>query len=205
MMSLLSTSLFKYFKSLKWSYVAWTLSWNSAHGSGLEVLMGICLSLSSCWAHFCLSWRHSLMESRISWQTLSSISASEGFLPGNLHSWYTSLYTPLISSWVNLGPMTWTADDSTPRSCSGEACHWPQWMAWSCSFLPVAITCKNILYRMNGWWNQHGSHRGYSSRKASALSHLSTSHMEMPVSYANFLVAAVFAVWFSYLKLIKML
>ena len=73
------------FHSLKWLYMVQALLWNLAHGSGLEVLVGVCLSLSSGWVHSHPHWRHSLMESRISWQTFS-ISTSQGFLPGNLHS-----------------------------------------------------------------------------------------------------------------------
>ena len=56
-------------------------------------------------------------------------------------SWYTSLYTPLISSLVNLGPMSSMADDSTSRSHSGKGCPWPQQMAQSCSFLLVTTSC----------------------------------------------------------------
>ena len=66
-------------------------------------------------------------------------------LPGDLHSWYTSLYAPSISSLVNLGPMNSMAVDSTSRPNSGKGCHWPWWRAQSCSFLPVATACKNIL------------------------------------------------------------
>ena len=141
------------FKSLKWLYVVWALSWNLAHRSGLEVPAGLYLGLSSGWAHSHLCQRHSLTESRISWWTLSSISASQGFLPGNLRSWYTSLCIPQISSVFNLGPMSSMADGSTSRSCSGKGCHQPWQMAWSCSFLQVATAGKNILYRRNGQWN----------------------------------------------------
>ena len=191
------------FKSLKWSNMVWTLSLNLACRSGLEVPAGLCLSLSSGWAHSPLCWRHSLMEPRISWWTLSSISASQGFLPGDICSWYTLLYTPLISSLADLGPVSSMVDDSTSTSHSGKGCHWPQQMALSCSFLPVAAVCENILYRRNGQWIQQGSHHGYSSRKVSVLSYLSASHMEMPVSCTSFLAVGVFAVQFLYLKLIK--
>ena len=149
------------------------------------------LSLSSSWAHSCLCQRHSLMESRISWKNFSPISASQGLLPGSLHSWYMSLYTSLISSLVDPGPMSSTAEYSASRSHSGKGCHQPWQMAWACSSCPVAAACKNILYKRNGKWNLWGSHCGYSSRKASALSCLSASHMEMPVSCASFIAAVV--------------
>ena len=60
-----ASSHYPLFKSLKWLYVAQTLSWNSACGSGLEVPVGLHLSLSSDWICSCLCQRHSLMESRI--------------------------------------------------------------------------------------------------------------------------------------------
>ena len=91
------------FKSLKWLYVAQTLSWNSAHRFGLGVLAGLCLSISSGWVHSHLCQRCSLMESSISWQTLSSVSASQGLLLGSLCSWYMSLYTPLFLLWLTWG------------------------------------------------------------------------------------------------------
>ena len=187
--------------SLKWLYVVWILSQNSTCGSGLEVPAGLCLSLSSGRAWFCLCWRHSLMESRNSWQIFSSISASQRLLPGNLHSWYISLYTPLIFSLVDLGPTSSMADGSALRPCPAEGCHQLQQMAQSCSFLPVAAACRNILYRRNGWCNLRDSHHGYSSTKASASSHLSISHMDTPSSFISFLAAAIFAVWLSYVKL----
>ena len=123
------------FKSLKWPYMVWTLSCNLACRSGLKVPPGLHLGSSSSWAHPCLCQRHSWTEFRISWWTFSSISASQGFLPGNLCSWYTSLNTPCISSLVKLKPMSSTADDSTSRSHSGEGCQQPWQMAQSCSFL----------------------------------------------------------------------
>ena len=104
------------FKSLKWSYMAWTLSWNLAHGSDLEVPVGLCLSLSSGWVHSHLCWRHSFTEFRISWWMFSSISAAQGLLPGDLCSWYMSFYTFLISSLVNPGPVSSMADGSASKS-----------------------------------------------------------------------------------------
>ena len=131
--------------SLKGSYVVWILSWNLASWSGLEVPAGLYLSLSSglAWSHLC--WRHSLMESRISWQIFSSISASQGLLPGDLCSWYTSLYTPLISSLVDLRQMSWMVNCSEFQSDQGKGSHRPWQMAWSCSFLPVAWTCLGVV------------------------------------------------------------
>ena len=135
-----------------------------------------------------------LMEFRISWQICSSISSSQGVLLGNLHSWYISLYTPLISSLVDLGPMSSMADGSMLMSHSGKGYHWPWWMAQSCSFLLMFTACKNILYRRNRKWNPQGSHCGYSSRKVSLLSHLSAPCMDMPSSFASFLAAAIFTI-----------
>ena len=68
----------------------------------LWILLGWCLCRAlpwfllqlGAWPHLC--WRCSLRESRISWQILFSISASQGLLLGNLHSWYTCHCTPLL-------------------------------------------------------------------------------------------------------------
>ena len=124
-----------------------------------------------------------------------------GLLPGDLCNWYTSLYTSLISSLVDLGQMSSMADGSTLRSCLGEGCHQPGQMTWLYSFCLVAEAWVNIQYIRNGQWSPQGSHIRYSSQKTLALSHLSASHTEIPSSFARFLVAAVFVVRLSYLRL----
>ena len=59
-------------------------------GSSLGMLAGLHLCSSPGSGESCLHWRHSLTESRISWQICASISLSQSIFSGNLHSWYTS-------------------------------------------------------------------------------------------------------------------
>ena len=33
-----------------------------------------------------------------------------------------------------------------------KGCQWPWWIAWSCSFCPVASVWANIYCSRNGWW-----------------------------------------------------
>ena len=42
--------------------------------------------------------------------------------PGSLFTWYTSLYSPLISPWEILYPMSWTVGTSTLGSSPGVPC-----------------------------------------------------------------------------------
>ena len=144
---------------------------------------------------------HSLTVSRISWWIFSSVSASQGLLPDNLCNWYTSLYTPLISSLVDLGPMSLMVDGSTLRSHPGKHSHWPWQMVQSYSFCPVATAWVNIQCNRNRWWNLQGSHHGYLSRKALASSCLSAFCTEMPVSCASFLAVMVLAIPLSYSRI----
>ena len=85
----------------------------------------------------------------------------------------------------------------TWRSCLGEGCCQPQWMAWLCSCCPVALGWANILYSINGQCDPRGGHPRYSSRNTLASRDLSASLTEMPTSWASFLVAVAFAGWLS--------
>ena len=86
---------------LIWLEVACILCWNVDWGSDLEVLADPHPG-SSGWVGPCLCQRCSFGESRISWQITSSISGSHDTVLGALFSWYTSLYSTLISSKVVL-------------------------------------------------------------------------------------------------------
>ena len=133
------------FRSLKWSYIVWTLAWNLAWGSSQEVPTRVHLSSSSGCVGTHLHQRHSLTESRISQWRLSSISSSHGLILGDLCSCYMSCYISAISFLVDPGPMNSTADGSVPRSHSREGSHQSQQIAQSYSFLLGAAACKKIL------------------------------------------------------------
>ena len=160
--------------------------WNLHWGSSPEVPVDLYSGSS-------FGWACSLTELRNSWQIFSTISASHGSTLGAIFNLYTSLCTLWISSQVVLKPTSSMAGTATLKSCSGKGCQWPQRIAQSHYFCPVALVWANIHCSRNGQWSPTVSHLRYSSRNTSASRHLSASLTEMPTSWASFLVAVVFA------------
>ena len=91
-------------------------------------------------------WRHSSMEDKMFWANSCACSGPQGGGPGSLFSWYTSLYSPLISPEEVLYPMSWTVGTSAPGSSLRVPCWQPQQITHSISFCPNSAVCRNILW-----------------------------------------------------------
>ena len=137
-----------------------------------------------------LCLRHSSMEDKMSPAKSCAHSGPHGGGPGSFLSWYTSLYSPLISPQEVLYPMSWMAGTSALASSPGVPCQWPQQTAHSISFCPNSAACRNILWRMNGWWGPPAFHYGYSSRNSSASRWHSASLTDNPSLFTSPLVAS---------------
>ena len=129
------------------------------------------------------------MEDKMSWANSCTHSGPQGGGLGSLFNWYTSLYSSLISPWEVLYPMSWTAGTSTLESSLGVPCWWPQQIAYSISFCPNSVVCRNILWRMNGWWDPPAFHHGYSLRNRSASRWHSDSLTDSPSLFSSSFVA----------------
>ena len=145
----------------------------------LELRPGIPLrsaSVSSPWFLLQLGMFLPMPEALLdSWWIFSTIPTLHGFMLGALFSWYTSLYTLLISTLVISGQMSSMVEGSVPRSHLGEGCCWPKQIAWSCSFCPVALVWVNSQCIINGLCDPGGGHLGHSSRNTLASRNLSAS------------------------------
>ena len=90
--------------------------------------MGPHFDLLLAWQHP-IHCRHSSMENKMSWAKSCTHSGPCGGGPGSLFSWYTSLYSPLISPQEDLYPMSWMVGTSS----LGVPCQQPLQIARSIS------------------------------------------------------------------------
>ena len=87
----------------------------------LLLVVGSLFSISFWYGSTPLHWRHSFMEDKMSQANSCTCSGLQGG-PGSLFSWYTSLYSPLISPREVLYPTSWMVGTSTFGSSLGVPC-----------------------------------------------------------------------------------
>ena len=137
-----------------------------------------------------LCWRCSSADGKMSWANSCTHSGPHSGGLGSLFSWSTSLYSPLISPQEVLYPTSWMVGTSALESSLGIPCQQPVQIACSISFHPASVACRNILWRMNRWWDSPAFHHGYSSRNRSASRWHSASLMDSLLLFASPLAAS---------------
>ena len=134
-------------------------------GSPLGIGVPI-LNLLLAWQHPCFAGGALPQRTRCPRLTPVPTLAHRGGGPDSLFSWYTSLYSPLISPQESL----------VSHELDGRyiflGVHPEGFLASSLSKLlapflssPDSVACRNILWRMNGQWGPQAFHHGYSCQE----------------------------------------